>query len=56
MAIGDNNNDMSMLKVAGVSYAMGNAITEVKRTANRLTKSNTEDGVGLAIEEVLQEK
>lgn len=56
MAIGDNNNDMSMLKVAGISYAMDNAIIEVKQTAKRLTKSNTEDGVGIAIEEVLKEK
>ncbi|MCP9328254.1 Cof-type HAD-IIB family hydrolase [Liquorilactobacillus satsumensis] len=55
MAIGDNNNDLSMLKLAGVSYAMGNAITEVKKVAKRLTTSNTEDGVGHAIEEVLKE-
>ncbi|MCP0886329.1 Cof-type HAD-IIB family hydrolase [Ligilactobacillus sp. WILCCON 0076] len=55
MAIGDNNNDVSMLKVAGISYAMSNGSIEVKRLANRLAKNNTEDGVGKAIEEILQE-
>ncbi|KRL04808.1 HAD superfamily hydrolase [Liquorilactobacillus oeni DSM 19972] len=56
MAIGDNNNDLSMLRIAGVSYAMGNAITEVKQVAKRLTSSNTENGVGHAIDEVLKEE
>jgi Cof subfamily protein (haloacid dehalogenase superfamily) len=56
MAIGDNNNDLSMLQAAGVSYAMGNAIASVKKTAKRLTSSNIENGVAQAIEEVLQEK
>ena len=30
IAIGDNNNDLSMLKVAGVSAAVGNATQEIK--------------------------
>lgn len=55
MAIGDNNNDVSMLEVAGVSYAMGNGSTEVKRIAKRLAKKNTDNGVGHAIKEVLAE-
>lgn len=49
MAIGDNNNDLSMLKVAGVSYAMENGSDEVKRIANHLAESNINDGVGKAI-------
>lgn len=56
MAIGDNNNDLSMLRVAGVSYAMENAINSVKQTAKRLTTSNVENGVAQAINEVLAEK
>lgn len=56
MAIGDNNNDLSMLKVAGVSYAMDNAINSVKQTAKRLTTTNVADGVAQAINEVLAEK
>ena len=53
MAIGDNNNDVSMLKVAGISYAMGNGTQEVKEIANHLADLNTADGVGKAIEEQL---
>ena len=49
MAIGDNNNDVSMLKVAGVSYAMAKGIDEVKAIANHLAESNVDDGVGKAI-------
>ena len=55
MTIGDNLNDASMLRVAGVSYAMGNAIPEIKRLANHLTVTNNEDGVGKAILEQLAE-
>ncbi|AVK62001.1 Cof-type HAD-IIB family hydrolase [Lactobacillus sp. CBA3605] len=53
MAIGDNNNDVSMLKLAGTSYAMGNATTEVKQLANHVTDTNVNDGVGKAILAVL---
>ena len=49
MAIGDNNNDVSMLKVAGVSYAMANGTDEVKAITNHLAESNVDDGVGKAI-------
>lgn len=56
MAIGDNNNDVSMLKAAGISYAMGNGSDEVKMLAKYITAPNTEDGVGIAIEEVLAKK
>ena len=55
MTIGYNLNDASMLRVAGVSYAMGNAIPEIKRLANHLTVTNNEDGVGKAILEQLAE-
>ncbi|WP_412988588.1 Cof-type HAD-IIB family hydrolase [Pediococcus siamensis] len=54
MAIGDNLNDASMLKVADTSYAMGNAIPEIKQLANHLTVSNNENGVGKAILEQLK--
>lgn len=56
MAIGDNNNDASMIKAAGISYAVGNATDEIKMLAKHLTVNNTEDGVGKAIEEVLANK
>jgi len=56
MAIGDNNNDVSMLKLAGTSYAMGNASVEVKQLANHLADTNVNDGVGKAILEVLAQQ
>lgn len=50
MAIGDNNNDVSMLKVAGISYAMQNGSAEVKHLARYIAAPNDQDGVGKAIE------
>lgn len=50
LAVGDNDNDKQMLKIAGVGAAMGNARSSVKACADFITKSNDEDGVGYAIE------
>jgi hydroxymethylpyrimidine pyrophosphatase-like HAD family hydrolase len=36
-----------------MSFAMGQASDEVKAAATRVTASNAEDGVAVAIEEVL---
>ena len=44
------DNDPAMFRKAGVSIAMGNASPEVKRQANHVTASNTDDGFDLAIE------
>lgn len=56
MAIGDNLNDISMLKAAGVSYAMENGHQENKDVSNHRAKTNVEDGVGLAILEQLSQE
>lgn len=53
MAIGDNLNDISMLKRVGTAVAMGNATSEVKAIADVVTGTNVEDGVATAIENVL---
>jgi Cof subfamily protein (haloacid dehalogenase superfamily) len=50
MAIGDQENDLTMLQYAGTSVAMGNAVDIVKSTALHQTTTNSEDGVALAIE------
>lgn len=50
MAIGDNENDISMIQYAGIGVAMGNAVEKVKNVADYITKSNQEDGVACAIE------
>ncbi len=50
MAIGDNNNDIEMLRAAGLGVAMGHAPAAVKAAARAVTATNAEDGVALAIE------
>lgn len=49
MAVGDSENDLSMINAAGIGVAMGNASDDVKAIANYITTSNEEDGVGEAI-------
>lgn len=53
MAIGDAENDISMLEFAKYKVAMKNANDSVKKIANFITKSCEEDGVAFAIEKVL---
>jgi Cof subfamily protein (haloacid dehalogenase superfamily) len=55
MAIGDNLNDMSMMKVVGRPVAMGNALDQVKEFCPFITSTNKEDGVAKAIQEVIQQ-
>ncbi|WP_428388646.1 Cof-type HAD-IIB family hydrolase [Mucisphaera sp.] len=54
--VGDQVNDLPMLREAGLSVAMGNAQAAVKDVANRVTASNQEDGVAVAIENMLEGK
>ena len=53
MAVGDYYNDIGMFRAAGYAVAMENAPDLVKEHAHFITKSNTEDGLALAIESVL---
>lgn len=50
MAVGDSQNDIDMLKAAGLSVTMENAHDEIKQIAGYVTASNDEDGVAQAIE------
>lgn len=50
MACGDRDNDIEMLKAAGLGVAMGNAEDEVKAAADYITLSNEEEGAAKAIE------
>ncbi len=50
MALGDNNNDVEMLRAAGWGVAMGQAPANVQAAANVVTASNREDGAARAIE------
>lgn len=54
MALGDNFNDVSMLKKVGKPVAMGNAVDEIKALCGEVTLTNQESGVGKAIMAVLE--
>ena len=60
MAIGDNLNDLEMLEYAGRSVVMANASQEVRELAQRrgweITVSNDDDGVAVAVEEVVRQQ
>ncbi|WP_054662524.1 Cof-type HAD-IIB family hydrolase [Lacticaseibacillus camelliae] len=49
MAIGDNLNDESMIRMAKYSVAMANAVPKIKQLAWHVTGTNVEDGVAQAI-------
>jgi Cof subfamily protein (haloacid dehalogenase superfamily) len=51
MAIGDAAPDLEMMRVAGLSMAMGNAPDEVKSQVDVVGPGNDEDGVAWAIRE-----
>lgn len=53
IAIGDNMNDKIMIQEAGFGIAMGHSNPEVKKVANYVTKDNNENGVAVAIKEIL---
>ena len=53
MSFGDNNNDILMIKNAGLGIAMGHSNEQVKKVANFITKTNDEDGVAKALENIV---
>jgi Cof subfamily protein (haloacid dehalogenase superfamily) len=53
MAIGDNYNDLEMLEFAGLPIIMSNASEDLKQNGWRVTASNEESGVALAVEDLL---
>jgi Cof subfamily protein (haloacid dehalogenase superfamily) len=55
--IGDMPNDVLMFALSGLSIAMGQASDDVKRSARRVTKANTDEGFAEAMERfVLEER
>ena len=48
-AVGDSENDLPMLKAAGLAIAMGNAPEQVKAAARRVVDTNAQGGVVQAI-------
>ena len=53
MAFGDAENDIQMLKRAGVGVAMGNAMDEVKEIADIITDTNLNNGIGKIIDKMV---
>lgn len=53
VAIGDGVCDVTMIQLAGLGIAMGNAQESVKACADYVTLSNEDDGVAVAIEKVI---
>lgn len=49
MAIGDSENDLTMLRMSGYGVAMGNAAENIKSAARFVTGSNQENGVAYAV-------
>lgn len=52
-AIGDEVNDIAMLKGAALGIAMGNAVGAAKDACARIAPTNAEDGVAFAIDRIL---
>jgi len=52
-AFGDDTTDIGMLSLVGYSFAMGNARDEVKAAARHVTASNDDDGIAVALGDVL---
>lgn len=53
VAFGDGYNDESMMEIAGFRVAMGNSVDEIKAIADYTTDTNQNDGVALAVEDLL---
>lgn len=51
--IGDGENDLPMFEASGHRFAMGNAVDELKKKADKVLPSNDENGVARAVEMIL---
>lgn len=56
ICIGDNENDLSMIKYAGLGVVMGNANDEIKEQADYVTDTNINDGVAKVINKFILNK
>ena len=51
--LGDSENDVEMLQVAGLGVAMENALDSVKEVADDITLTNDQEGVAAVIEKYI---
>ncbi|MBL8880510.1 MAG: HAD-IIB family hydrolase [Phycisphaerales bacterium] len=52
-AVGDDVNDLEMVRRAGLGVAMGNAVPAVRAVARRTTLTNDEGGLAVVIDDIL---
>jgi len=52
--IGDNYNDLEVMKIVGMPIAMGNSPEDIKKAAKFVVLSNIESGVAVALEKIIK--
>jgi hydroxymethylpyrimidine pyrophosphatase-like HAD family hydrolase len=55
VAVGDYENDLDMIKMAGIGYAVANACPALKAIADRITVSNDEHAIAKIIDDLDKE-
>lgn len=55
-AIGDNTNDIEMIRAAGLGIAMGNAVQALRDAADLVTDDAEHDGAANAVERIISEE
>lgn len=53
IAVGDNSNDVEMLRAAGLPVAVGNAVPAVKALAKEITDDCDHDGAAIIMEKYM---
>ena len=56
IAVGDSNNDLTVLQTAGLSVAMGNATEEILSVCDMVVADNDHDGIAEVVDYLLSEE